>query len=68
MKTGALAAANAPRLPGFSNFYCFTGGVLKMKKRRWYDYLWFVCGLFDAWLFNILFAWLGLVCFLFLWE
>lgn len=36
-----------------------------MKKKRWYDYLWIVSSLYLILGFvNILFAWLGLLCFL----
>lgn len=35
-----------------------------MKKRRWYDYLWIASAVYlTLGFFNILFAWLGLVCF-----
>lgn len=36
-----------------------------MKNKRWYDYLWIISILYlILGLFNILFAWLGLICFL----
>ncbi len=36
-----------------------------MKQKRWYDYLWITSALYLVLgLFNILFAWLGLICFL----
>lgn len=36
-----------------------------MKKQKWYDYLWIVSSLYLVLgLFNILFAWLGLICFM----
>lgn len=35
------------------------------KKKNWYDYLWILSGLYlTLGLFNILFAWLGLICFI----
>ena len=35
------------------------------KKKRWYEYLWMVSSLYlILGLFNIMFAWLGLICFL----
>lgn len=35
-----------------------------MKKKRWYDYLWILSLLYlTLGVFNILFAWLGLICF-----
>lgn len=38
--------------------------MAKKKKKNWYDYLWIVSALYLALgLFNILFAWLGLICF-----
>ncbi|SBV96621.1 4Fe-4S binding domain protein [uncultured Eubacteriales bacterium] len=36
-----------------------------MTRRRWYDYLWIASALYLALgFFNILFAWLGLICFI----
>jgi hypothetical protein len=36
-----------------------------MKKKRWYDYLWIASAAYlTLGLFNILFAWLGLICFM----
>ncbi|MDR3271259.1 MAG: 4Fe-4S binding protein [Peptococcaceae bacterium] len=36
-----------------------------MKKKRWYDYLWMASAVYlTLGLFNILFAWLGLICFI----
>lgn len=36
-----------------------------MKKRKWYDFLWIASALYlILGFFNILFAWLGLICFL----
>jgi hypothetical protein len=36
-----------------------------LKKRRWYDYLWIASAFYLVLgFFNILFAWLGLICFL----
>lgn len=37
------------------------------KKKHWYDYLWIVSTLYlILGTFNILFAWLGLICYLIL--
>ena len=37
---------------------------MKNKKKNWYDYLWIVSAIYlTLGLFNILFAWLGLICF-----
>lgn len=37
------------------------------KKKHWYDYLWIVSTLYlILGAFNILFAWLGLICYLIL--
>lgn len=51
--------------PGMSGIcYPHSGGELMKQKKHWYDYLWVV---FLTYLvlgfFNILFAWLGLLCF-----
>lgn len=36
-----------------------------MRKKKWYDYLWIMSALYlILGLFNILFAWLGLICFI----
>ncbi len=38
--------------------------VLKTKKKHWYDYLWIASSVYlILGFFNILFAWLGLICF-----
>ncbi|MGL4108935.1 4Fe-4S binding protein [Clostridium sp. LP20] len=38
---------------------------MKQKKKNWYDYMWIVSTLYlTLGLFNILFAWLGLICFI----
>lgn len=38
---------------------------MKKKQKKWYDYLWIATILYlTLGLFNILFAWLGLICFL----
>ena len=37
---------------------------MKTKKKQWYDYMWIVSSLYlILGIFNILFAWLGLICF-----
>jgi hypothetical protein len=47
-------------VPGYHNY---TGGESPMKK-RWYDFLWIASLLYLVLgFFNILFAWLGLLCF-----
>ena len=48
-----------------SRKYSQTGGVgKKKKKKKWYDYLWVVSLTYlILGFFNILFAWLGLLCF-----
>lgn len=47
-------------VPGYHNY---TGGESSMKK-RWYDFLWIASLLYLVLgFFNILFAWLGLLCF-----
>lgn len=38
---------------------------MKKKQKKWYDYLWIATALYLVLgLFNIMFAWLGLICFL----
>ncbi|OYP36523.1 hypothetical protein CG709_05955, partial [Lachnotalea glycerini] len=38
---------------------------MKTKKKNWYDYLWVLSTLYMViGFFNILFAWLGMICFL----
>lgn len=50
--------------PGMSCFGHSNGGTLMKQKKRWYDYLWIVSALYLILGFvNILFAWLGLLCF-----
>ena len=52
-------------VPGYHNY---TGGESPMKK-RWYDFLWIASLLYLVLgFFNILFAWLGLLCFFILWS
>lgn len=48
-----------------SRKYYQTGGGTSMKqKKKWYDYLWIVSLTYlILGFFNILFAWLGLLCF-----
>ena len=48
-----------------SRKHYFIGGDGKMKeKKKWYDYLWIVSLTYlILGFFNILFAWLGLLCF-----
>jgi len=39
--------------------------MLKMKRKHWYDYLWIASSVYLALgFFNILFAWLGMICFI----
>ena len=50
--------------PGMSCFGHSNGGTLMKQKKRWYDYLWIVSAPYLILGFvNILFAWLGLLCF-----
>lgn len=43
-------------------YHCSSGGIA--MKKRWYDYLWIATALYlILGFFNILFAWLGLICF-----
>lgn len=45
-------------------YYLIGGGRFMNEKKKWYDYLWAVsltCLILGF--FNILFAWLGLLCF-----
>jgi polyferredoxin len=52
-------------LPRRGDYDHGTGGHHGMKKKRWYDYLWIASVIYLALgFFNILFAWLGLICFI----
>ena len=45
-------------------YFAFGKGGGVMKKKRWFDYLWIVSSVYLALgFFNILFAWLGMICF-----